>query len=283
MPSIREKLAEKKTKLASPRGRLEEHPADPNHFPDGMFLQVPVQEVLPNPEQPRRYFDEESLEELADSIRQKGVLQPVIVRRDDSGRIVLVAGERRLRAAKLAGLERIPAIVTRGNGAEIALIENLQREDLRPVEEAEALYRMVKEHGYTHEQLAKVIGKARTTITETLSLMRLPEAIKEECRRADSYPRRLLVEIAKQPTQEAMLALFSKVKEGRLKSEGVREITRGRQAAAVDDRTPLLTKRVRGLIRSLERTRLDRLPEEERAELLRALRRLRGLLEDLLG
>lgn len=281
MPSIREKLAEKRTKLASPRGRVEEHPADPNHFPEGMFLQIPVGEVLPNPDQPRQYFDPGSLEELADSVRQRGVLQPVLVKRGAGGEIVLVAGERRLRAARMAGLERIPAIVTCGNDAEIALIENLQREDLRPVEEAEALWRMVKEHGYTHEQLARVIGKARTTITETLSLVRLPEEIKEECRRADSYPRRLLVEIAKLSSYEEMIELFRKVKEKSLKSEGVRNITRSRER--VSKRSLNLVKQIKTLTTRLEKSHLERFAEEEKAEILRALRRLKGVLEDVLG
>jgi ParB family chromosome partitioning protein len=281
MPSIREKLAEKRTKLAAPRGLVEEHPADPNHFPEGMLILVPVDEILPNPQQPRQYFDPDSLEELAESIKERGVLQPILVRRDEAGKIVLVAGERRLRAARMAGLERVPAVVTGGNEAEIALIENLQREDLKPVEEAEALWRMMKEHGYTHEQLARVIGKARTTVTETLSLVRLPEEIREECRRADSYPRRLLVEIAKLPTQEEMIRLFTRVRDGRLKSEGVRDITRAREVNT-PGQSPLV-RQVRGLIKRLERTRVERISEEERAELFRALRRLRGILEDLLG
>jgi len=281
MPSIREKLAEKRTKLAGPRGEVEEHPADPNHFPEGMFLHIPVEEVLPNPDQPRHYFDPDSLEELAESVRQRGVLQPVLVRRGEAGEIILVAGERRLRAARMAGLERIPAIVTCGNEAEIALIENLQREDLKPVEEAEALWRMVKEHGYTHEQLAKVIGKGRTTITETLSLVRLPEEIKEECRRADSYPRRLLVEIAKLSSHEDMIKLFRKVKEKSLKSEGVREITRTREKTA--SKSFKLVKQIRTLSKKLERAHLEGLEEEEKAEVLRALRRLKGVVEDMLG
>jgi len=281
MPSIREKLAEKRTKLAAPRGLVEEHPADPNHFPEGMLILVPVDEILPNPQQPRQYFDPDSLGELAESIKERGVLQPILVRRDEAGKIVLVAGERRLRAARMAGLERVPAVVTGGNEAEIALIENLQREDLKPVEEAEALWRMMKEHGYTHEQLARVIGKARTTVTETLSLVRLPEEIREECRRADSYPRRLLVEIAKLPSQEEMIRLFTRVRDGRLKSEGVRDITRAREVNT-PGQSPLV-RQVRGLIKRLERTRVERISEEERAELFRALRRLRGILEDLLG
>ncbi len=281
MPSIRDKLAEKRTRLAVPRGKVEEHPADPNHFPEGMFLQIPVEEILPNPDQPRQYFDPESMEELTESVRERGVLQPVLVRRGEAGEMILVAGERRLRAARMAGLERIPAIVTYGNEAEIALIENLQREDLKPVEEAEALWRMIKEHGYTHERLAKVIGKARTTVTETLSLVRLPEEIKEECRRADSYPRRLLVEIAKLSSPEEMLRLFRRVKEKSLKSEKVRDITRGREKSGGG--AARLAGQIRMLAQRLERLRLNRMGEEDKAEILTALRKLKGVVEDLLG
>lgn len=281
MPSIRDKLAEKRTRLAVPRGKVEEHPADPNHFPEGMFLQIPLEEILPNPDQPRQYFDPGSMEELTESVRERGVLQPVLVRRGEGGEMILVAGERRLRAARMAGLERIPAIVTYGNEAEIALIENLQREDLKPVEEAEALWRMIKEHGYTHERLAKVIGKARTTVTETLSLVRLPEEIKEECRRADSYPRRLLVEIAKLSSPEEMLRLFRRVKEKSLKSEKVRDITRGREKSGGG--AARLAGQIRTLAQRLERLRLNRMGEEDKAEILTALRKLKGVVEDLLG
>ena len=99
---------------------------------------MPVNVIRTIPDQPRKTFNEESLSELADSVKQKGVLQPVIIKNDLEGNIYLVAGERRLRAARLAGLREIPAMVTKGNPAEIALIENIQREDLNPVEEAEA-------------------------------------------------------------------------------------------------------------------------------------------------
>jgi ParB family chromosome partitioning protein len=284
MPSIREKLAEKKTKLAGPREKMEDHPAALNHFSDGSFYHIPTRDIQANPEQPRQHFDPESLAELTESIREKGVLQPVIVRSGNDGRIFLVAGERRLRAARNAGLETIPAVFTKGNPAEIALIENLQREDLKPVEEAEALARMVAEYGYTHEQLAKVMGKGRTTITETLSLAKLPEAIRSECRRADIYPRRLLVEIAKQPDVHGMIRLFERVKQRNLKSDGLREITRG--GGFVGPRRESenrLLVRIDELTRKLEGLRAASWSEEERAGLLRGLRRLRGVIEDILG
>ncbi len=125
----------------------------------------------------------------------------------------------------LARLESIPAILTEGNPIEISLIENLQRENLKPVEEAEALNKMIKEFSYTQEQLAHVIGKARSTVTEILSLNKLPDPVKDECRRTD-ISRRILIEVSKQETPEKMTALFEKVKTDNLTGESVRKISR---------------------------------------------------------
>jgi|YNPBryantNP2012_1023418.scaffolds.fasta_scaffold00524_19 ParB family chromosome partitioning protein len=281
MPSLREKLAGKKTKLATAGQGPGPRPAGVNGFEDGVFLYVPISEIRPNPDQPRQYFDPNSLAELAESIKEKGVLQPVIVRRGEDGGVILVAGERRVRAARLAGLERIPAVVTRGNQAEIALIENLQREDLRPIEEAEALQRMIEEYGYTHEGLAKVLGKARSTVTETLSLCRLPESIKEECRGKDTYPRRLLVEIAKLETEEEMLEVFRQVKEGKLDSESVRKISRsrGRLRSSQGSEMVLILRKVR---KRLEGLSLEELPDGQRVEVLEEIGRLREILDAIL-
>ena len=151
----------------------------------GGVYEIPLGRIQPNPYQPRKYFDETALSELAESIKANGVIQPIVIRQDKDNELYLVAGERRLKAAQLAGLESIPAILTEGNPIEISLIENLQRENLKPVEEAEALEKMIKEFSYTQEQLASVIGKARSTVTEILSLNKLPEPVKDECRRAD--------------------------------------------------------------------------------------------------
>ncbi len=282
MPSLRDKLADKRTKLATAGQGLEAGPVGLSGFEEGAFLYVPISEIRPNPDQPRQYFDPGSLAELAESIKEKGVLQPVIVRRCEDGGVILVAGERRVRAARMAGLDRIPAVVTRGNQAEIALIENLQREDLRPIEEAEALQRMVEDYGYTHDRLARVLGKARSTITETLSLCRLPESIKEECRGKDTYPRRLLVEIAKLETEEEMLEVFRQVKEGKLDSESVRNISRsrGRLRRSQGWEMVLMLRKAR---KRLERLSLKELPEGERGELLEEIVRLRQILEAVLN
>ncbi len=146
---------------------------------DKEFLRVAVDEIQPNPEQPRSRFDDDSLDELAASITEVGVLQPVVVRRGEGG-YVLVAGERRWRAAKKAGLDTIPAVVRESSGDAAlveALIENVQRQDLTPLEEAHAYKQLLEEYGMTQEDVAKRVGKSRPTVANTLRLLHLPGPI----------------------------------------------------------------------------------------------------------
>jgi ParB family chromosome partitioning protein len=141
------------------------------------FASLSLDHIEPNPQQPRSRFDEESLADLAASIREVGLLQPVVVRHAGEGRYFLVAGERRWRAAKLAGLEEIPAVVRGKEGEESnlteALIENIHRENLGPLEEAGAYRQLMEDFGLTHDQIATRVGKSRTTITNTLRLLQL--------------------------------------------------------------------------------------------------------------
>lgn len=142
-------------------------------------VDVAIDEVFPNPRQPRRRFDEAALAELADSIKEHGLLQPVIVRRAGAG-YELVAGERRLRAAKEAGLKRIPAIIRGTSDSEslaLALVENLQRENLDAIEEARALRRLIDDFGMRQEELARMVGKSRSAIANSLRLLSLPDSI----------------------------------------------------------------------------------------------------------
>ncbi len=148
----------------------------------GEMLLVPVEEVFPNPEQPRRAFDATRLAELAASIEEKGVLQPILVQRVPGG-YELVAGERRLRASKLAGLKRVPVLMKKldqDDRLELALVENIQREDLNPIEEAQAYRELQGHHGYTQEEIAKRVGKDRVTVANALRLLALPEFVKEK-------------------------------------------------------------------------------------------------------
>ncbi len=143
---------------------------------------LPIGEIEPNRDQPRQNFDEEALSELASSIAEHGVLQPLIVRPMPDGGYQLVAGERRWRAARTAGLTEVPVIVKTLTDAEvsvIALIENLQRENLNPMEEAEGIQKLIDEFDFTQEQAAQKLGKSRSALTNTLRLMSLPEKVRE--------------------------------------------------------------------------------------------------------
>lgn len=146
------------------------------------MVELDITKIRPGKEQPRKVFHENSLKELAASIREKGVLQPVIVARAGDGTFGLIAGERRLRAAALAGLKRIPAIVRKTDpedSLEVALIENLQREDLGPIETAEAFKRLITEHKFTQEKLAGKVGKDRATVANYMRLLKLPPEVKK--------------------------------------------------------------------------------------------------------
>ena len=147
-------------------------------------LEIPIDRVRPNPRQPRKRFDGPALTELTDSIRSSGVIQPIVVRRTGDA-YELIAGERRWRAAKQAGLATIPAVVrdvTNAESLELALVENLLREDLNPIEAAEGYRQLLADFGWTQEQLGQRIGKDRSSIANALRLLRLPEPIQEDLR-----------------------------------------------------------------------------------------------------
>lgn len=149
---------------------------------DQAFQLIPISRIEPNADQPRKTFNTETIEELASSIREKGVLQPIIVKKRGDEQFEIVCGERRFRAATLCGLTEVPAIVkdiAAEDFLEWALIENIQREDLNPIEEAEAYQRLVEERAISQEEVAKRVGKNRVTVTNTLRLLRLPQEVKQ--------------------------------------------------------------------------------------------------------
>jgi len=174
---------------------------------------IPVSAIRPNPDQPRRHFDEEALNDLAESIRTRGLLQPIVVCRAGDG-FELLAGERRFRASQRAGLDRLPALIRDGDAKlEIALIENLQREDLTPLEEAEGLALLIERHGYTHREVADLLGKSRPYVSNTLALNRLPDSVKSDLHtEGRAVSRELLMGVARQENDEAALALWKRLK-----------------------------------------------------------------------
>ena len=189
---------------------------------------VPIEQVDPNPDQPRQVLGD--LSELMASIAEKGIIEPLIVRQR-RGRFQLVAGERRYQAAVRLGVKELPAVirdVDDGELLEIALVENLQRKDLSPFEEAEALNALVQEHGLKHEDLAKRLGKSRTSITEALSLHSMPEKVRSICRLADISSKSLLLQVVRQPDEQQMAAFVEQLARG----EGPITRERARSVAA---------------------------------------------------
>lgn len=149
---------------------------------EGGSLSLPISEVQPGLKQPRKRFDEEGLADLADSIRTHGIIQPLTVRRLSSGYYQIIAGERRWRAAKLAGLREVPAVIIEADDRtvmELALIENLQREDLNPVEEASGFQVLMEDYGLTQEEVAQRVGKSRPAVANALRLLALPDAVRQ--------------------------------------------------------------------------------------------------------
>jgi ParB family transcriptional regulator, chromosome partitioning protein len=182
--------------------------------------EVPVEEIVPNPRQPRTQMDDLELQGLAESIREHGILQPLVVSHDpQSGRYILIAGERRLRASRLAGLETVPVILRQASDQqrlELALIENVQRADLTPLETAEAYHHLIDEFGMTHEEVAQRVGKSREAVTNTHRLVRLPDEIKDGLAQGlitEGHARALL-SLEAHPT--ALLEVYRTVVRGKL-------------------------------------------------------------------
>lgn len=178
------------------------------------IVEITLSDIRPNPDQPRKTFREESLAELVASIERHGLLQPVTVKRQEDGAYLLVAGERRFRAFERLNRPTIPAILTTGDAEEIALIENLQREDLNPLEEAEALARMMDRHRYSQEELGRAVGKSQAAISKVLGLLTLPEAIKTDYGQTEGIGKWMLIEIAQLPDEAARLAMWQAIRTG---------------------------------------------------------------------
>jgi len=163
-------------------GALIPQRGDPDPLRDGL-AQIPITQITPNPYQPRKAFNEASIEELARSVREHGIVQPIVVTRTSDSHYRLIAGERRLRAAQRAGLQSVPAVIKEllkeGDTLQIALIENIQREDLNPIEEAGAYHQLHDEFGLTQEEISRRVGKERSTVANFLRLLRLPDSVKE--------------------------------------------------------------------------------------------------------
>ncbi|HUR82639.1 MAG TPA: ParB/RepB/Spo0J family partition protein [Thermoanaerobaculia bacterium] len=241
---------------------------------------LPLELIEPNAEQPRTQLG--NIEELAASVREKGVLEPILVRAIGPNRYQIISGERRYRAATLAGLDEIPAIeldVDDREQLEIALIENIQRKDLTPFEEAEGLYILQQKFGYTHEKISQVIGKSRTTVTETLLINDIPDRIRAMCREAGISSKSVLVQVARAGSEEAMEQVVRAQAAGELSREELR-----RQTAAKPE--PRKAGRPKNYVFALKDKSLPfslnlafKKPNVEKSEVIDAVRELLRRLE----
>ena len=244
-----------------------------------LLAAIPIEQLHPNPQQPRRFIDPESLDELTASVRQRGVLQPIIVKREGDGYLIM-AGERRYRAAKAAGLGVVPAIVRDDDPNEIALIENLQREDLTALEEAEGLGAMVARYGYTHQALAQLLHKSRPYVSNTLVLTRLPAEVKAELHRYPAISREILMTIARQESEVGMLKLWRRMKLANISVHKFRESRRPEDGATRAREVMAAARRMNRKLRDFEASDLE---ETERMKLVRVLRRTRKRVELMLA
>lgn len=183
-----------------------------SQYVKGTLYEINIQDLQTDLNQPRKYFDKQALNDLANSIKDKGILQPILFRVGQDDNLFIVAGERRLQAAKEAGLNSISGLLVEENPDEVALIENILREDLTAMELAEALDRIRTEHDYTQEQLIPIIGKAKSTVSEILSLNNLPADIKDECRKNPKISRQVLLDIARKKSEKAKRTAYEKYK-----------------------------------------------------------------------
>lgn len=198
------------------------------HQPQQFGRMIPVDKIDPNPEQPRTEIGD--LTELTASIAEKGVLEPLLVKPSRAtGRWMIIAGERRWRAAQRAGLKEVPCVemeVDEGGVAEIALIENMQRKDLTVWEEADGLLALSERFGYTHEDIARKVGKSRSTVTEALSIAAIPPDVREMCRQADVSAKSVLLQIVRQPDEDGMRRLAKEITSRGLTRDDAREVRR---------------------------------------------------------
>ncbi len=257
--------------------------------PASIGRKISIELIDPNPDQPRVEIGD--LSELILSIKERGVLEPLLVTPSAiKGRWMIIAGERRWRAARAAGLREVPCIeldVDEQGVAEIALIENMQRKDLTPWEEADGLAALCQRYGYTHEEVAKKVGKSRSTVTEALSLAAIPEEIREECRLADINAKSLLLQVIRQPDLDSMRQLIRDIAGKGLTREEVRASKRPKQADEVDSKAKEKGKDASKLylfkydlpeVGARAEIRFEK-PIKDNAELISALQRLISQLE----
>jgi len=249
------------------------------------FVQtIPIKSIKNNPQQSRIFMDKERLDDLSKSIKEHGVLQPILVKNEGDD-IILVAGQRRLEAAKKAGLEKIPAHFIDSDPLEIGIIENLQREDLHPIDASESLFKFrekrIDERGECkQEELAIISGKAQNTISEILALMKLPDSIRKECRKESRWTRTMLLKIARKKTEEKMKAAYEKAK--RKMQEEEQEKSQSPKQNKTEKSASVFLKRIDLFHKSFEKMDLGKVRAKKKEEMKTKLASLKEFIEEKL-
>jgi len=244
---------------------------------------APIDQLDPNPNQPRQVMGD--LSELMASIAEKGIIEPIIVRQRGS-RFQIIAGERRYQAAVQVGIREIPIVIREVDDneiIEIALVENIQRKDLTPFEEAEALQSLGERCAYTHEDMARRLGKSRTAITESLSLNQMPDEVKNLCRLADIHSKSLLLQVVRQGDMQKMIALVQRLQKdngGRATRDDARKIAKQGKAKAAKGRPRHYVFRYQPREKSFALSLQFRKSDVKRDEIVKALQ---SIIEDLLS
>lgn len=243
----------------------------------GRIYKIEVGLLQPDPQQPRKHFDPEALNELTASVRKLGVLQPVLFRRDDQGALFLVAGERRLIASQRAGLTKIPGIYVEGKYREISLVENILRENLTPVEEAEGMKLLMAEEGYSQTQLAEMLGKTQSSVSKTMTIANLPEDILAQVRGNPNIPKTMLLEAASARTEKGMRTIFNRymTREAKKAAAAAAAKPRSSHEAAIINQVVLFQDK-------LFKVDLSNWNEEDRQDLAVALQDVRVAADRLL-
>jgi ParB family chromosome partitioning protein len=239
---------------------------------------VAIDLLDPNPNQPRQVMGD--LSELIASVAEKGIIEPLVVRQRGS-RYQIIAGERRYHASVQAGLREVPVIIREVDDIEVmelALVENLQRKDLTAFEEAAALQRLVEQFRYTHDEIARKLGKSRTVVTEMLALNRMPEEIQERCRQADIVSKSMLLQVVRQETLEEMHRLLDRIAGDGMSREEARRFNRTPEKAG--RRAKNFTFRYRPHDSAFQFSMVFRKPQVERQELIAALQDVLLRLQD---
>lgn len=253
-------------------------PAHQQRFQTGKLYHVKCSNILENPQHVRKFISEDALQKLSDSIRYKGLLQPLVCTLTANGELQLAAGHLRFKAAIMAGLEKVPVVVVAGRPNEISLIENMLREGLTAVEEAEAVYAHKKEFCYNLENLSALLGKGKSTLSEILSVAKLPKKIRDDCRCNAEIPRDVLVIINRAKSDEKKIELYEAYKIGLLTRDDLKKLSRRSNSG---------TKEVFEFIVSfsdkLAQIQPDKIGPNDRDRFVKELKRTKMEIEKLLG